>query len=179
LDVDGHRYDIEVDFPKYCAILSPCCSIGEKVLCLSPLIKLRQKFFDNPYFVSDFTNINRVMNPQQTLPPAVWDGLLAEERIKREAKGPAYSFIELFVYQQCEWFPSYRVDRRDGQVQTNYYMIDFRNIFKVSCESVLKPDKVPIDAKLLQLTTETRSQLREKISYYFSRVPQEDVQVEA
>ena len=40
----------------------------------------------------------------------------------------------------------------------------------------LKPEDAPIiESKVLQLSIQARSELRDKITYYYSRIPEEDV----
>src|SRR3972149_10801391 len=71
-------YSIEINMPTFSVVVSPCCSIGEKIISLTPLIKLRNTFFDNPFFQDDLTRINRQMEPENTLPPDVWKKLSAD-----------------------------------------------------------------------------------------------------
>lgn len=66
-------YEISVVQPDFCVILSPCCSIGHKVITLSPLIPVRGSFFNNPYFAQDLTRIDGTMKPQQTVHPFIWE----------------------------------------------------------------------------------------------------------
>lgn len=59
--------DIKVYLPSFCVVLTPCCSIGEQKICLTPLIQLRSTFFKNPYFKEDPLRINRKMKPLQSI----------------------------------------------------------------------------------------------------------------
>lgn len=167
-------YSIDVNLPIFSVVISPCCSIGRKVISLTPLIKLRNSFFDNPYFAEDLTRINREMEPHQPVPPFVWKRLPPEERQRRVEEGYGYAFLELFVYEKNELFPKYVVDTKQGRIKTEYYMIDFRNTYKLNCEKIITPHNSPIESKCLQLSIETRSELRSKIAYYYARVPKED-----
>ena len=171
LEAHHNDYNIDINLPIFSVVLSPCCSIDEGTISLSPFIPVRQAFFENPYFVEDLTRINRKMVPEQSLSPQVWKKLLPEERQQRLEKGMAYVFVELFVYEKNDLFPNYTVHRKKGNLETKYYMIDFRNTYKINCES-LKEN--PVEAKCLQLSVQTRSELREKIAYYYGRVPKED-----
>jgi hypothetical protein len=169
-------YLVEVDFPAHCVVLSPCCSIGDKMISLTPLIKVRNTFFNNSYLAEDLTRINRVMKPEQSVPDGAWDRMLQEERLKRMASGEAYSFVELFVYEEHELLPKYSVNMKGKpNIETGCYMIDFRNIFKVQCKKIIKSEQAPIEAKVLQLSIGARSELRDKLSFYFGRTPEEDV----
>ena len=171
-------YKIDINLPAYSVVLSPCCSIGEKTISLSPLIQLRGSFFDNPYLAEDLTRINRKMEPQQTVNSQIWEQFPHEEKQRRLDVGYAYAFIELFIYDQNNLFPKYTLNRRNGNIETNYYMIDFRNTYKLSCEKIRTPEDAPLDSKYLQLSIQTRSELRAKIADYYARVPKEDIVLE-
>jgi len=168
------NYKIDINLPSYCVVLSPCCSIGEKTISLSPLIKLRGSFFDNPYLKEDITRINREMEPQQSVSPQIWEKFPPEEKEKRLNEGYAYAFVELFVYEKNDLFSRYTINRKNENIETNYYMIDFRNIYKLSCEKIKTPKDAPLESKCLQLSIPARSDLRAKIANYYARVPKED-----
>lgn len=169
------KYSINIDLPVFSVILSPCCSISDKIISLTPLVELRKSFFNNSFFIEDLTRINREMKPEQSVPPNVWAGLSAGERQKRLEKGDGYAFIECFIYEKNDLFPKYTLNRKDGNVETEYYMIDFRNTYRLNCEKIISPKNCPLELKRLQLSVKTRSELREKISKYFSRPPDEDL----
>jgi hypothetical protein len=160
--------------------MTPCCSIEEKTIALAPLIQVYPAFFDNPYLAEDLTRINRIMTPEQSVSPTVWGQLGEEERKRRLAEGNTYAFINHFIYQKHESYAEYTLHRKTkGNVVTNYYMVDFRNIYRVICEKIITPSNAPIESKHLQLSIETRDELRVKIARYYSRVPQEDQLIEA
>ena len=53
-------YNIDINLPIFSVIISPCCSIGkDNIISLTPLIEVRNSFFNNPYFKEDLTRINR------------------------------------------------------------------------------------------------------------------------
>ncbi|KPL02031.1 MAG: hypothetical protein AMJ73_09365 [candidate division Zixibacteria bacterium SM1_73] len=168
------NYRIDVSLPSFCVVLSPCCSIGGKLISLSPLIEVRGSFFDNPFFEEDLTRINRKMEPQQAVAPHVWRGFSSEEKQKRLDEGYAYAFLEVFIYEKHDLLPKYRIHRKRRNLETNYYMIDFRNTCKLNCEKIVTPKNAPLESNCLQLTTEARSELRDKIAYYYGRIPEED-----
>jgi len=167
-------YKIEVGLPLFSVVISPCCSIGEKKISLAPLIQVRNSFFDNPYFAEDLTKINRTMNPQEATPPNVWVSLPLEEKQRRLEEGPGYAFLEFFIYERNILFPEYPVHRRQGDIKTRYYMIDFRDIYKINCQKIITPEDSPLNSKCLQLSIDARSDLRDKIVKYYSREPVED-----
>lgn len=170
------KYTVDINFPNFFVVVSPCCSITDNVIALTPLIKLRNTFWDNSYFTEDFTRINRKMEPQQAVPPELWQSFKPEEKSRRLGAGFSYSFLELFIYEKNPIFPNYSINRRRGgeTVETNYYMIDFRNTFKVNCKKVVTAENSPLETKCLQLSVQTRAELRDKIINYYGRVPEEE-----
>lgn len=171
----NNLYKIDIEIPIYSVVLSPCCSIGDKMISLSPLINLYGTFFNNPFFVDDLTLINKKMKPEYAFPPDVWERMPGEKKQEYLAQGDeVYAFVELFIYKNHDLLPSYTINRRQGNIETNYYMIDFRNIYKLKCDRIIKPDNAPLESKCLQLTIQSRSDLRDKISAYFARIPLED-----
>ncbi len=175
---EGSSFSLDVLHSPYSVILSPCCSIGNKLVSLAPLIKILPNFLKNPYFEEDLTRINRLMDPDQTLAPAIWGQLVEEERQKRLAAGRAYALVDYFIFAPHDLLPQYKLHSRD-ETLTNYYMVDFRNISQVRCEVIITPANSPIDAKYLELSISTRKELREKIASYYGRTPQEDLEVVA
>lgn len=170
------EYHIEVNTPRLTTILSPCCSIGAKTLALSPLLQVFPGFFRNPYLNQDLTNVNRPMTPEQAVPPDVWEKIPRSEKLKRLnlSKPKSYAFVHYFVYAHHDLLPQYTVHSKHGNVETGYYMVDFRRIYRVECEKVANAKQAPLEIKLLQLSIQTRNELREKIAEYFNRVPEED-----
>ena len=175
LNLSDCSCNINFSIPNYCVILSPCCSISDKVLTMAPLIQIRNSFFKNPYFAEDLTRINMKIPPEKTMPPESWDKLPVEQKQDRLNKGIGYTFLELFIYKKHYILPEYTVHSKKNNVKTNYYMIDFRNTFHVNCNKITSPQNVPIESKCLQLSIDARTNLREKIAFYYSRVPQEDI----
>jgi hypothetical protein len=168
-------YTINISSPLFSAVMTPCCSIEDKTLVLTPLVQLYSTFFDNPYLAEDLTRVNRIMSPQQAVPPHVWDQLGGQEKQKRMAEGNTYAFANLFIYERHNALPQYDLHRREkNNIVTNYYMINFKNLYKVHCDKVISPTNSPLESKCLQLSLETREELRVKLARYYSRVPPED-----
>ena len=65
-------FTLEIQQPLFFVVLSPCCSISDGMLLLAPLTSVRAAFYNNPYFAEDLTRINRVLAPEQAVPPDVW-----------------------------------------------------------------------------------------------------------
>jgi hypothetical protein len=168
-------YNVDINLSEFSVVVTPCCSIGWKTISLTPLLKIRGSFFDNEYLADDLTRINRKMEPQQAVPLRVWEGFPEEEKLKRLKEGFGYAFLELFIYKENDLLPEYTVHRRQGNIDTKYYMIDFRNTYKLNCDLINTPKDAPINSKYLQLSIPARSELREKLSYYYARLPEEDI----
>lgn len=172
---ESHNYTIDVEMP-YSVVLTPCCSIGESMISLTPLIKVRSNFFNNPYFAEDLTRINRLMKPQQSLSPDELEKFSPEEKQRFLAKKINYALLNYFIYEENERFKKYTLRKRE----IKYYMINFKNIYTMNCAMIkrpkeLKPEDAPVmESKVLQLSIQTRSELRAKIAYYYSRIPEED-----
>lgn len=173
---------VDIEVPSYSVVLSPCCSIDEGVVCLSPLIGLNNKIVKIPYFREDPTRINSVVEPDYSVPPSVWERPeFQQEKLKRLAVGPSYVFYHYFVYEANDIFKPYSINMRDeANIETNHYMIDFRKIYSLNCgmvkskKNLTDEDKPLIESKCLELSVGTRSILREKLSYYFWRPAPED-----
>lgn len=168
-------YGINVDMPDYCAIITPCCSIGRKVILLSPLVKLRDSFFDNPYFEKDLTRINREMEPTQSVSPDVWKKFTSQEQQKRLAEGRRFALNDVFIYEPNDYFKEYPINRKKNNIETDYYMIDFKDTYKINCKKIISPENSPLDIKRMQLSIKTREELRKKLSEYYRRIPEEDI----
>ncbi len=173
---DGFNLNIEV--PKYSAILTPCCSIGEHKLTLCPFVIIPGSiaFVKNPIFANDLMKINLRVTAEESMPPDKWQELSIEERTAMLVKGKSYTFGHFFVYDKHDYLQSYELR---GE-KTSYYMIDFRTSYSIKSHLIKRPNGGPIDkalcaSKLLQLSVEARSSLREKLSSYFARVPEEDL----
>jgi hypothetical protein len=139
--------------------------------------------FKLPYVREEPNRINSRVEPQYTAPPTVWDSPeFAEEKSKRLAAGPSYIFLDYFVYDANEIFDEYTVPmREEADIQTRYYMIDFRYIYSLKCDmikrSISESERPLINSKRLELSVSTRALLREKLSYYFYRPAPEDAAI--
>lgn len=171
---------INVGMPSYSVVLSPCCSIDKGIIMLTPLVPLDNKLFKLPYIRQQPTRINSRVEPQYTVPPAVWHSTeFAEKRSKRMAAGPTYIFLDYFAYDANNIFDEYRVPLKgQDDIQTRCYMIDFRSIYSLRCGMIKRQmsesDRPLTDSKRLELSVPTRALLREKLSFYFYRPAPED-----
>ena len=168
-------YSISVQHPQYSVILTPCCSIENQTILLSPLIQLKQSFFNNPFFVEDFTRINRKMPVEKMVPPAAWPKIPLKKQQEMLEKGNALAFYDLFIYEKHDLLPSYEINLKgQDNLMTNHYMISFKNCFKINCAQISRSKNIPEGTKVLQLSIDARNQLRDKLTYFYSRVPDED-----
>ena len=172
-----HNYTVNFEVPRFSVVLTPCCSIGEyNMICLSPLVELKKDFFKNPYLIEDFTRINREIEPDKAIAPDDWQKKSPQEQQTELARGKAYMEYYLFIYAPNDSFPPYE---RKGQ-QTQYYMVDFRNMPTLKCdliksrENTSEEDTNILASKWLQLSIQTREELRMKLANYFGRRPAED-----
>ena len=172
------RYNIDVDLPIFSVVMDPCCQIGKKTISLTPLIRIWGSFFNNPYLAEDLTRVNRKMEPKQAVPPRAWKEMTQEQRQEREAVGRQYAFVSLFVYEKHDILPKYTVHRPTGNIETNCYMINFRDTYKLRCDKINTPEDAPLESKVLQLFVETRKELREKVASYYGTPPPEDKALE-
>ena len=167
---------INLEFPSMCAVLTPCCSISDKVMTLTPLMQVSEKFFMNSFLREDLSRLNRQMEPRQSVPQGRWERMTPEEQIELSGRGPGFAFLECFIYEPHDLLPEYEFQTREREmIRTGYYMIDFRNTIKIESNQIQRNSTAFAQYKRLQLSIVTRSQLRDKISYFYSRLPQEDV----
>ncbi|MFA5031435.1 MAG: hypothetical protein WC614_00300 [bacterium] len=177
----NYDYKIDVEIPSYSVVLTPCCSISKKgntTISLTPLVRIMSKFLINPYFKGDLTRINCIMEPQQSLPSDDWNRLSQIEREKRSKIGKKYACLANFIYEKNEIFEEYTLA---GETLRNY-MIDFNNVYRIKCNKIQMLGQPSadttinsiIESKCLQLSAETRTQLKDKLSYYY-RIPEEDI----
>jgi hypothetical protein len=176
---------VTVELPEFLVVITPCCSIGDEKISVAPFEKvgLRKELFEVLYLKDDMTKINRIMEPQKAIRPQRWATYKQEEQLEILNQPADYQYNELFIYAEHDSLPSYQV--KIGQVLLNsrYYMIDFRKATRVTCKSIISPNtkaftdeikQKALDSKILELHSNIRQELRNKISNYYSRIPDED-----
>lgn len=176
---------IDVSKPKYCVVITPCCSIGENKLILTPLLPIRRDFYKNSYYYEDFTRINRKMNAHQSMPPEEWSKLTPEKQQLRMKEEMEYALVDLFIYPPHLLLLKYslkvQLPNTMDRVETEmgYYMIDFRNNFRICSNNIVYDKKKGSNnlghIKLLELSISARSELRDKLSEYYYKPAQEDL----
>ena len=55
-----------------------------------------------------------------------------------------------------------------------HYMIDFKTICRIECDQIDRDKPAPAGTKILQLKAYVRQEMRDKLSFYFGRTPEED-----
>jgi len=170
---DKSAFNISVSAPTNAVVLSPCCSIEDKVLAIAPLKQLENKIFANPYLAEDLTRINTLISAEKSMPPKRWENLDEEKKANLMAQGESYVFVDKFVYAPHDLFPEYVIHRKEGQVKTRCYVVDFRDSIKIGCDRINRA-YVPGPAKILQLSVKTRELMRKKIGSFYQRRPAED-----
>ena len=173
-NLNDFKYKIDIELPQFSVILTPCCSIKENSITLAPLIKIRKNFFENTYFAEDLTRINRRIEPQNIMSSEKWDKLSYDEQQDRLKEGTSFAVPNLFIYELNNLFPQYPVKLSGETREINYYMIDFKDTYKINCDKITKPQNALVNSKCLQLSVKTRSELRDKLSSFYGRVPRED-----
>lgn len=172
---EREHFKLDVRLPQYVVVLSPCCSIGDKTITLCPMKQVMRNFFRNPFFAEDLTRINRIMDPQKAFAPDDWEKIKPEEQRRIIDRGIQYALTELFIYEPAPPLPVYELkSKKWGGMGTGNYMIDFKDICRVGCSSVNGPKQAPVESRILQLTVQSRRDLRNKIGYYFNRTAPED-----
>lgn len=179
IDTPSHQagFNIRVSAPTFAVVLSPCCSISDKVLAIAPLEQLENKLFSNPYLAEEPTRINTKVAPEKTVPPIHWANMQPEKKANMAAMGDGYIFVDKFVYAPSDLFPEYTINRKEGNIKTRYYVVDFRASNKISCDSIKNPQYSPGACKVLQLSVETRELMRRKIASFYRRMPEEDAAI--
>jgi hypothetical protein len=180
-------YSLDIKHPVYLVVLTPCCSIGEKTISLAPLETIidagRKKFFSNPKFKQDMTLINSPRTIEE------WRELGHQDITgENDGKSKLYAFDNFFIYAEDSHLVSYDVTVRGENFKSRYYLIDFRNACKMKCNCIVAEteriqNREPLlekaaSSKILELSIESRACLREKLAFYYRRIPKEDLIVQ-
>jgi hypothetical protein len=168
------QFQIEITKSQHFVVITPCCNIEDGVISITPLKQISLKsIFENPYLREDLCRINRLSAPEKSLPPDKWVELGQEKQLKRIEIGPVYVLSNHFIYEPNDYFPEYDLRLKGGEViKLRYYYIDFKDVFKIKDKKVVREATIP---KLLQLSKNTRSELRTKIATFFGKPPEEDL----
>jgi len=172
---DELNLSIRVTQPSFSVVMTPCCSIEAEAVTLAPLMQVRPAFFKSPYFTEDLTRINRIVEAKHSYPPQAWETMSPELKAEKLGQEPGYVFLECFIFAQHGLLPVYTVKIGKWQEDTGCYMVDFKALYRFESKQIRRDAALPSGNKILQLTAEARRDLREKLTFYFSRPAREDL----
>ncbi len=173
-------FKLKVNLHKYDVVLTPCCSIRDNNIIVTPLIPIQTKFFLNPFFEEDLLRINKINKPHNYIPPQEWERKSDEEKNEISAREECYTLTDLFIYDRNDLFDSYPLVKYNPQtnektkIYTNYYMIDFKNVYNIKLDTNNKSDNYLTKSKVLELSRETRIDLNHKLKAFY-RIAEEDL----
>lgn len=170
----GNDFKLAVESKKYFVILTPCCSIEDKLITLVPLNRLNSNLIKNPFYSEDFTRINRPMEPLNAIPPDVLTKLPDEEKDNIASRGISYQLTEKFIYSDNDKLEEYQLSYKGINLITRTYWIDFKEAFTISSKLIQRSNPNNV-SKLIQLSIRAREELRQKIAKFYSRIPDEDI----
>jgi hypothetical protein len=168
---DPQSFSLIIEKVEHFVVLTPCCSIEEKKISIVPLRKLPSKLFLNPNFTADFTVLNRPMSPELQLPPDRWDALPEEVKQRKIGEGINYFFQNYYIFHEHDLLPRYHISYKENKFETGFYLIDFKDTYSIQAKNIEREANLP---KVLQLSKAARQDLRDKISNYYFRIPEED-----
>lgn len=178
---ENYKISIEMEQFNYFVSLTPCCSyskestLGNDALTITPLRKILPKFLENSYFKEDLTRINRKLTAQQSMPEKGWIQLSIEERTSRMNNGLQYAFSNYFIYDGKTYLLPYEIldkseNPKGNPINLSYYMIDFKHT-----HSIIMSKEEQLKSKKYQLSIDARSELRNKIAFFYGNTPNEDI----
>lgn len=167
---------IHLSQPKHFVVMTPCCSIEMKSIALAPLEQLRVTFLSYPQLWDNMTRINSKMPAQDAVPPMQWQQFDEKKKAEIIAQGTKWVFLEHFIYEGHDLFEPYTI-RKSKEISHEFRcrQVDFKKIFRVDCSQIDKDHDAPAGVKLLQLTEPVRAEMRDKLAYFFGRIPDEDL----
>ncbi|MFX1374905.1 MAG: hypothetical protein ACFFA0_03755 [Promethearchaeota archaeon] len=181
----GYKYDLKIHNPSFSIVMTPCCSIGQNTISLAPLRKITSDIFKdrNSKVIEDFTLLNSEIETKDIVSEEIWNNRYTPElREKYELEGKKWAYIDLFFYSEYNIFEEYEVEVKYSKddiksYKTRYYMVDFKNISQLRCNKIITNQihDVILKTKCLELSINAREQLREKITNYYGRIPDEDL----
>ena len=147
------------------------------MITLCPLLQMSWGILANPDLKGRWTDINRKIQPWIALPIRQRENTSPEKKAEYLSRPPAFAYYSLFIYAGHDLLPTYTlVSKKQDDITTNWYLIDFKNAYELQCPKIVKPDNSPLESKVLQVSDQTREDLRRKIAAYYARVPNEEKQ---
>lgn len=171
-DLHSNEMSLKIsDKRNLLVIVTPCCSIENRIITVTELKQIKSTYFKNEHFIDNLTLINKPIYPQEMLARDEWEKLSDVEKKKR-GKEKSYTEYNIFIYDVSDSLPEYK----SRHLQTRYYMIDFTKQFSINSQIIkrnLNPEDL-VKIKKLELSKFAREDLRLKLAYYYSRRPSED-----
>lgn len=164
-------HNLHLSIPIYSVVMTPCCSIEDQTISVTPLIKMPPQMFSTIVIEENPLIINTEMKQEDAMHPKRYANLPPEKR----TDVLSYSHLNLFIYEECDIFDPYVVATREGhRLTTKQYAINFKDIYRINCNKVQSSKQSPLELKRLELTPFTRRNLRNKIQNYYGRPTEED-----
>lgn len=170
----GNEFTLDIKNQQFFSVFTPCCSIEDQKITLVPLKKIKPEFLKNPFYMEDFTLLNRPIPPFKSIPPIVWDNYSEDENNTIRSKDVSYALFELFLYGPNPKIPTYNLKYKNNTEEIGSYMIDFRDTFTISSKKIQRGNTYQ---KILELSILSRGELRNKLSNFFNRIPDEDKRI--
>lgn len=161
-------FGIDLRF-NYNVVMTPCCTI-EKANYISfcplyPVSKKIKNLINKEYLNEDPTRINTPVPAEKCVSVRYWNEKLTEvEREMKRQQGKTYTELSYFVFR-----------KHDGIFEEDM-TIDFNDIFCIRKRDLGNYLEKMLPFKVLQLTNDTRANLRQKLVKFFGRDPEEDLQ---
>lgn len=194
------NFNIKVENAEFCIVMDPCCNIDDGTITLTPLKPINKNWLFNPYLENNIVSLNSEIKPIKAIHPDRWNSLKLTEKQNLYAENDKYQQIRYFIYDIHNILPVYKIEKdysfieyiddktklpafkKDNikkSLDLNYYMIDFKNIYYVNCKRISNPrqklDEQLSNAKVLELSIESRNLLRDKLAFWYYNRPEEDV----
>ena len=173
-------FDIKIKRYSFYVILTPCCSIENNKVALVPLCQINNSLIVNRFIMDNLLKINEIIRPKLVYSDEHYKNLSDNEKMTADNLPDCYTFVDKFIYEGNAMLPEYSISRKlkiDGEKQTlelttTKHMISFKDAISVSCDYFARTNNEAL--KILELTPEARSILRNKLTAFYGRVPDED-----
>lgn len=158
-------FGIDLRF-NYNVVMTPCCQIKKvDYISFCPLYPVSKKITNlrnKEYLNEDPVRINAPVPADKCVSDYYWNEKLTEEqRQMRIQKGKQYTYLRFFVFQKHK------------DILGENMAIDFSDIFCIRRKDLGDFLEKILPVKVLQLSDDTRGNLRQKLIKYFSN-PEED-----
>lgn len=167
-------YTIDIEMPQHCVILTPCCSIKDGFITITPLQRIKKDILNNENFIQKPELLNYEIEPSLARSKKDLESLDQNNLEEYLSQPKAYSHYECFLYPGHDLLPVYMEKTKEGVVNTNAYMIDFRCTYRINNKYITRKNRILENSKVLELSISARDSLRNKMAHFFGRVPDED-----